>query len=88
MSHLLASRFIPASEPIDLLNVGFENPRSLENLLQLKKRQAAKGKGKGPSMIGEAGPGGDEQEETDEEKRQRVYGVPDRLTGLEAVEEL
>lgn len=83
-------------EPIDLLNVGFENPRSLENLLQLKRRQAAsdakgKGKARGPPLDGDVESlscAGEETEETEEEKRQRVYGVPDRLTGLEAVEEL
>jgi hypothetical protein len=92
---LLADKYIPLDEPIDLLNVGFENPRALQNLLQLKQRQAAldakgKGKGRGPPLDNESetGVSTPAEEETAEAKRQRVYGVPDRLTGLEAVEEL
>ncbi|KAJ7630687.1 asparagine synthase-domain-containing protein [Roridomyces roridus] len=55
----LAHRYIPSDQPIDLLNVAFENPRKLKN--QAKKQS---------NVIQEA------------------YMVPDRVTGLEEVEEL
>lgn len=51
-------RFLPAGEPIDLLNVAFENPRSL------KAKQ---------TMFGGT---------------INAYDVPDRLTGLEQLDEL
>lgn len=74
----LAHQHLPLSEPIDLLNVAFENPRKLAfegsiragkklNSHKLKKLNA-----KGGSL----------------ERPPANYAVPDRKTGWEAVEEL
>lgn len=62
----IITRFIPRDEPIDLLNVAFENPRSL--------KASASNQGKGEGMP--------------QAKQRETYAVPDRLTGLEELEEL
>jgi hypothetical protein len=71
-------RYIPADEPIDLLNVGFENPRKQAN----NRNSNRKKKGK-PSV-------GDHTGEVQDAVSDRAasYLVPDRETGLEGVEEL
>ncbi|TKY84569.1 hypothetical protein EX895_006471 [Sporisorium graminicola] len=59
---LLADRYVPPEQPIDLLNVGFENVRAIaaaklerEKRLSAKVRSASKGKGKGKDrQTGEA----------------------------------
>ncbi|KAG9000260.1 hypothetical protein FRB90_011867 [Tulasnella sp. 427] len=72
----LAHQHLPLSEPIDLLNVAFENPRTLRAASKpLKKSKKARTT--------------DEVEEEDEPGQgQATYDVPDRLTGREEVEEL
>lgn len=80
---LIADSHLPRSEPIDLLNVAFENPRALE-AAERQRRAYAKGKGRATGERVVPGP----VEENEYEERRRVYGVPDRLTGLEAVAEL
>ncbi|KDQ19731.1 hypothetical protein BOTBODRAFT_375199 [Botryobasidium botryosum FD-172 SS1] len=96
----LAHRHVPLEEPIDLLNVAFENPRSLA---AQKTTKPAPKKAKGKKKIGKDAPGQDinEQEHKvsehgDRDKGDEVpsrdgdptYMVPDRVTGLEEVEEL
>ncbi|KAK1229384.1 hypothetical protein PQX77_007561 [Marasmius sp. AFHP31] len=72
---LLADRHVPRDEPIDLLNVAFENPRKIKlkaegNIGGLPKREKKK------------------RVLQDETKPKATYNVPDRLTGLQEVEEL
>ena len=69
-------RYIPIDEPIDLLNVAFENPRKIRiaqegNVGGLPRRQKAK--------HGKA---------THAAEAKSSYAVPDRKTGLEELEEL
>ncbi|EUC66886.1 asparagine synthase domain protein, putative [Rhizoctonia solani AG-3 Rhs1AP] len=89
----LADRHIPRDEPIDLLNVGFENPRTL-GVPQNKAAQAAKVQRKrdkkerrkglhAPEVPAAPSPG-----VTDEPPKAGIYDVPDRLTGLQQLEEL
>lgn len=75
---MLSNRHIPVDEPIDLLNVAFENPRKI-------KLQA------------EGNPGGIPKKEKKARARKAEtkgrlvdtsYMVPDRVTGLQEVEEL
>ncbi|KAJ9091815.1 hypothetical protein QFC20_007546 [Naganishia adeliensis] len=73
----------PAGEPIDLLNVAFENPRAIANATwerAERQRLAAKRKQKGKEKATDA-------QET-EEPCAGVYDVPDRMTGRETVAEL
>lgn len=72
---ILNSRNLPLTEPIDLLNVAFENPRVL-------KASAAAGTSHKKSTPAES-----ERESPNTGKR-GTYDVPDRLTGLEQLEEL
>ncbi|KAG8925968.1 hypothetical protein FRC01_009496 [Tulasnella sp. 417] len=72
----LAHKHLPLSEPIDLLNVAFENPRTL--------RAASKPSGKSKKVR----PSSDEAEQESPEHGRPTYDVPDRLTGREEVEEL
>ncbi|KAJ8084263.1 hypothetical protein PM082_003031 [Marasmius tenuissimus] len=72
---LLADRHVPRDEPIDLLNVAFENPRKIKlkaegNIGGLPKREKKK------------------RALQDEIKPKATYNVPDRLTGFQEVEEL
>ncbi|RPD81814.1 hypothetical protein L226DRAFT_528055 [Lentinus tigrinus ALCF2SS1-7] len=77
MLAFLADRHVPPEEPIDLLNVAFENPRKLTvqvegNVYGLPKREK-KQKLRDP---------------LDYSTVKVTYDVPDRLTGLQEVEEL
>lgn len=67
-------RVLPTGEPIDLLNVAFENPRALA----AAKSVASHGK----SKKGQVDTNG-EQDRTDS-----MYDVPDRLTGRSSVQVL
>ncbi|KAJ3855169.1 asparagine synthase-domain-containing protein [Lentinula lateritia] len=77
---LLADRHVPRDEPIDLLNVAFENPRKIKvhqkgNINPNKKKSKAK--------VSES--------DTDPALSNSVvaeFMVPDRVTGLSEVEEL
>lgn len=88
---LLAHRYVPAHQPIDLLNVGFENPRALaaarnerDRKLRAKTEPKRSKKHQPPSISLHDGVestvevGGEED----------VYAVPDRLTGLASYAEL
>ncbi|KAF9036442.1 hypothetical protein BDZ89DRAFT_1157526 [Hymenopellis radicata] len=71
----LAHRHIPLDEPIDLLNVAFENPRKVQVALEGNSGKNKKKK----------------KARTDSEPKSSVptsYLVPDRKTGLEQLEEL
>ena len=72
---MLAYRYIPLSEPIDLLNVAFENPR------KLKAKASAKAgtPNTPPTAPRSASIPHDENS---------VYMTPDRETGIEQLEEL
>ncbi|THH16765.1 hypothetical protein EW146_g3919 [Bondarzewia mesenterica] len=77
----LAHRHLPLDEPIDLLNVAFENPRKLRvsttgNVGGFTKKQ--KKEQKRYEALGEGR----------NEKYDHDYLVPDRVTGLKEVEEL
>lgn len=74
----MQGRYISADEPIDLLNVGFENPR--KQTTKQNPNHKKKGKfntedhtGKGRNVVSD---------------RAVSYLVPDRETGLEGVAEL
>ncbi|KAG0031167.1 hypothetical protein BGZ81_001660 [Podila clonocystis] len=81
----LADRFLPEGEAIDLLNVGFENPRSEKAkaaeealaLKRLKKLQLANGS-HGSSSTLDANNG----------NTAKKFNVPDRITGYESLMEL
>ncbi|KZT58497.1 hypothetical protein CALCODRAFT_494755 [Calocera cornea HHB12733] len=75
----LAHRCLPLEEGIDLLNVAFENPRKLGLAQQ-------KGKKKQKPMPGKATAGEDAADGS--ESLADKYAVPDRVTGLDAVQEL
>ncbi|TFK76894.1 hypothetical protein BDN72DRAFT_884541 [Pluteus cervinus] len=73
----LAHRHLPCSEPIDLLNVAFENPRKMRletegNVNALPKQKKKERLKKGPTS----------------EVKQPTYMVPDRVSGLQELEEL
>jgi len=70
-------RHIPPDEPIDLLNVAFENPRKI--LLEKDSEQSERKNKKGKQQPLTLPPNG---------KNSNVYNVPDRLSGLEELEEL
>ncbi|KAF8807600.1 hypothetical protein BYT27DRAFT_7233106 [Phlegmacium glaucopus] len=74
----IAHRHIPLEEPIDLLNVAFENPRKIKlqkegNIGGLSKRN------KREKML---------SKNEDSHEAEHMYTVPDRTTGLLEVEEL
>lgn len=69
----MKNRFIPINEPIDLLNVAFENPRSLKAQRGRHNRHVP------PSA---------DQNIRDLTHPVNTYDVPDRQTGLEELEEL
>jgi hypothetical protein len=76
------SRYLPADEPIDLLNVAFENPRAIANAQRERAERERvatrrKLKGKGKAELPEA-----------EGDIASPYDVPDRVTGRETVTEL
>ncbi|KAL5534291.1 hypothetical protein ACEPAG_753 [Sanghuangporus baumii] len=76
----LADRYLPPDEPIDLLNVAFENPRKIQirsdcaENIKKKRKSARSGTPDSVSVLG----GG----------RFEPYLVPDRVTGLEELAEL
>ncbi|KAG0059114.1 hypothetical protein BGZ89_000695 [Linnemannia elongata] len=86
----LADRFLPEGEAIDLLNVGFENPRSVkakaaeEALAQkrLKKKQGV------AESSGSTDGGKANNENTKSVKPDTRFNVPDRTTGYESLTEL
>jgi hypothetical protein len=74
-SKIASVRHIPLDEPIDLLNVAFENPRKLMT-----------------QALGNAG-GLSKKQKKERQRRQEhaldtSYMVPDRVTGLQELEEL
>ncbi|KAF9111717.1 Asparagine synthetase domain-containing protein 1 [Mortierella sp. AM989] len=78
----LADRFLPEGEAIDLLNVGFENPRSVkakaaEELLALKRQ-------KKQGLVASNSGSSSQTSRTQESK----FNVPDRVTGYESLAEL
>lgn len=83
---LLADRHVPLGQPIDLLNVAFENIRSIEaakNEKEKRRRAALKKQASTPASAGaDITPADLEEEDTD------VYAVPDRITGLASYSEL
>jgi hypothetical protein len=75
------SRHLPIDEPIDLLNVAFENPRKMQNevegnIASLPKKQK---KAKMRQMANTV---------SVTTQSSNSYRVPDRVTGLEETEEL
>ncbi|KAL0575130.1 hypothetical protein V5O48_006834 [Marasmius crinis-equi] len=74
---LLADRHIPRDEPIDLLNVAFENPRKTK--LKAEGNVAASPKREKKKRT---------TPQTDTQVEASSYMVPDRVTGLQEVEEL
>lgn len=80
----LADRFLPEGEAIDLLNVGFENPRSEKakaaeealTLKRLKKLQLTNGSQGSSSALDDKG------------NTAKKFNVPDRITGYESLKEL
>lgn len=84
---LAPHRYLPPNEPIDLLNVAFENPRALANAAAEALKSGRKKRAQvtaGPEPDGAA----DQPAESEEQRLARIYDVPDRLTGREAVAEL
>ncbi|KAG0346248.1 hypothetical protein BG004_002096 [Podila humilis] len=88
----LADKFLPPGEAIDLLNVGFENPRSekakaaeealaLRRLkkLQLKNADQGTARGLATSVDGAKNQG---------DNSAKKFNVPDRVTGYESLKEL
>ncbi|KAH0838478.1 asparagine synthase-domain-containing protein [Lanmaoa asiatica] len=82
MLAFLAHRHISLDEPIDLLNVAFENPRKIQLQLDGNIGALPKKKRKQHSKTVETDSSGN----TDKELSS--YMVPDRVTGLQEVEEL
>jgi asparagine synthetase B (glutamine-hydrolysing) len=77
-SHFVFHRHVPIDEPIDLLNVAFENPRKIQvktdgNIGAIPKREK-KRQLKAAELNAAA-------------KESTSYMVPDRVTGLQEVEE-
>ncbi|KAF9173169.1 hypothetical protein BGX20_003935 [Mortierella sp. AD010] len=78
----MADRFLPEGEAIDLLNVGFENPRSVkakaaEEALALKRQK----------RLGLAAASSSTDSQTSRTQDSK-YNVPDRITGYESLAEL
>ncbi|KIJ45484.1 hypothetical protein M422DRAFT_250803 [Sphaerobolus stellatus SS14] len=73
MMAFLADRHVPPNEPIDLLNVAFQNPRKIRGAVQPSKKKVKKVK---ESIL------------PLEEDNDKTYNVPDRLGGLDELEEL
>ncbi|CAE6469431.1 unnamed protein product [Rhizoctonia solani] len=89
----LADRHIPRDEPIDLLNVGFENPRTL-SASQNQAVQEARAQGKRDKKERKKSthaleiPAKPPVLSVDRLPKMGTYDVPDRLTGLEQLDEL
>lgn len=74
---LMHCRHIPTDEPIDLLNVAFENPRKIKiqeegNIGGVSKRRPLRSKPESDGL----------------NNNYKLYEVPDRKTGRDEVEEL
>ncbi|KAE9410848.1 hypothetical protein BT96DRAFT_983532 [Gymnopus androsaceus JB14] len=78
---LLADRHVPRDEPIDLLNVAFENPRKMKVLQEGNPNGGRKKKSKARNGVNESA-------NNVASSNSPQYMVPDRVTGLEEVEEL
>ena len=78
----LADRYVPKNEPIDLLNVSFENPR-IKNVNQKRKEQLNNNKKKRKIDHNDQS-----NEKENPEPDDKIYDVPDRITGRKGVEEL
>jgi hypothetical protein len=77
---------LPITEPIDLLNVAFENPRVQKAKAPAKTEKKNKKKNKGtqyPLQEEEI-----KKETKEAESKRSMYDTPDRLTGRQGVEEL
>ena len=74
------ARHLPPDEPIDLLNVAFENPRKIQAREDSANNLNGKGRGKRQDEDGMA-------EEMSRGKSE-AYAVPDRVSGLEELEVL
>lgn len=75
----LADKHLPTTEPVDLLNVAFENPR----IEKAKTQPPKKSKNKKKNKEGET-----KEKEVIEQTVRSTYDTPDRLTGRAGVEEL
>ncbi|KAG0297606.1 hypothetical protein BGZ98_000548 [Dissophora globulifera] len=92
----LADRFLPEGEAIDLLNVGFENPRSVkakaaEDALNLKrlKKQNARSSGANQEAINQSNiVDGSSITSGPSSQSSSTFNVPDRITGYESLAEL
>ncbi|KAG0310901.1 hypothetical protein BGZ99_010490 [Dissophora globulifera] len=92
----LADRFLPEGEAIDLLNVGFENPRSVkakaaEDALNLKrlKKQNARSSGANQGAINQSNiVDGSSITSGPNSQSSSTFNVPDRITGYESLAEL
>ncbi|SOV07603.1 uncharacterized protein UDID_05384 [Ustilago sp. UG-2017a] len=99
---LLADRFVPPEQPIDLLNVAFENIRAIEaakkereKRVRAKNKPVSKKHGKGrqhPAAPAEeqlaTNPSPSSAETEEEAIPEDIYLVPDRITGLSSYTEL
>lgn len=89
---LSSYRHVPRGEPIDLLNVAFENPRSLnapnKQNLQEERVQRKRSKKERKEGAPVAPIGNEPSVAADETPKIGPYDVPDRITGKEEVEEL
>ena len=74
----LADRYVPKHEPIDLLNVSFENPR-VKNVNQKRKEQQINNNKKKRKI---------DHIKQENNMEKDIYDVPDRITGRRGVEEL
>ncbi|KAG9323965.1 hypothetical protein KVV02_003236 [Mortierella alpina] len=92
----LADKFLPEGEAIDLLNVGFENPRSekakaAEEALALKRLKKLGFSDSTKSKTNNNSNGSNSTTATATSPRiqqQTKYNVPDRVTGYESLSEL
>jgi hypothetical protein len=69
--------YVPLDEPIDLLNVAFENPRKLNSRSDGYQSKRRKNEGVDSTRVHPSNGG-----------QSSIYSVPDRLSGLEELEEL
>jgi len=92
----LADKFLPEGEAIDLLNVGFENPRSekakaaeealaLKRLKKLGLSESSRNKATSNSNGSTTTTSSRIQQQ---QQPQTKYNVPDRVTGYESLSEL
>ncbi|KAI8373060.1 asparagine synthase-domain-containing protein [Radiomyces spectabilis] len=82
----LAHQHLPLSEPIDLLNVAFENPRTEKAKQQPKSKPKSKSKSKKNKESTESTP--EPVTSVEKEALNSMYNTPDRLTGRAGAEEL